>query len=179
LIEKLFKQITVTEEVSRLSKPIRVDHFLKVTGSQLQELSPILQSIQHSFPFLLDVLLPFQERLEVKNHSLISVASVIDVKNEQFIPQWPRLVEWIKEEKESQDLYKRLSEKSMLFDKGLTDYMKPPDLDLALSWYEQQKPDELWSNQFDSNHHRTIAYLLTNKVKFQDEISKKELDQKK
>lgn len=178
LIEKLFKQITVTEEGSRLSKPIRVDHFLKVTGSQLQELSPLLQSIQHSFPFLLDVLLPFQERLEVKNHSLISVASVIDVKNEQFIPHWPRLVEWIKEEKDSQDLYKRLSEKSILFDKGLTDYMKPPDLDLALSWYEQQKPDELWSNQFDSNHHRTIAYLLTSKVKFQDEISKKELDQK-
>jgi WD40 repeat protein/energy-coupling factor transporter ATP-binding protein EcfA2 len=178
LIEKLFKQITVTEEGSRLRKPIRVDHFLKVTGSQLQELSPLLQSIQHSFHFLLDVLLPFQERLEVKNHSLISEASVIDVKNEQFIPHWPRLVEWIKEEKESQDLYKRLSEKSILFDKGLTDYLKPPDLDLALSWYEQQKPDELWSNQFHSNHDRTIAYLLTSKVKFQDEISKKELDQK-
>lgn len=178
VIEKLFKQITVTEEGSRLRKPIRVDHFLKVTGSQLQELSPLLQSIQHSFPFLLDVLLPFQERLEVKNHSLISEASVIDVKNEQFIPHWPRLVEWIKEEKESQDLYKRLSEKSMLFDKGLTDYLKPPDLDLALSWYEQQKPDELWSKQFDSNHHRTIAYLLTSKVKFQEEVSKKELDQK-
>lgn len=178
LIEKLFKQITVTEEGSRIRKPIRVDHFLKVTGSQLRELSPLLQSIQHSFHFLLDVLLPFQERLEVKNHSIISEASVIDVKNEQFIPHWPRLAEWIKEEKESQDLYKRLSEKSMLFDKGLTDYLKPPDLDLALSWYEQQKPDELWSNQFDSNHHRTIAYLLTSKVKFQDEISKKELDQK-
>jgi len=178
LIEKLFKQITVTEEGSRLRKPIRVDHFLKVTGSQLPELSPLLQSIQHSFHFLLDVVLPFQERLEVKNHSLISESSVIDIKNEQFIPHWPRLIEWIKEEKESQDLYKRLSEKSMLFDKGLTDYLKPPDLDLALSWYEQQKPDELWSNQFDSNHHRTIAYLLTSKVKFQDEILKKEQDQK-
>jgi hypothetical protein len=178
LIEKLFKQITVTEEVSRLRKPIRVDHFLKVTGSQLQELSPLLQSIQHSFPFLLDVLFPFQERLEVKNHSLISVASVIDVKNEQFIPHWPRLVEWIKEEKESQELYKRLSEKSTLFDKGLTDFLKTPDLDIALSWYEQQKPDELWSKQFDSNHQRTISYLLTSKVKFQEEIFKKELAQK-
>ncbi len=178
LIERLFKQIAVTEEGSRIRKPIRVDHFLKVTGSQLQELSPLLQSIQHSFHFLLDVLIPFQERLEIKNHSLISEASVIDVKNEQFIPNWPRLVEWIKEEKESQDLYKRLSEKSMLFDKGLTDYLKPPDLDLALSWYEQQKPDELWSNQFDTNHHRTIAYLMTSKVKFQEEVSKKELAQK-
>jgi WD40 repeat protein len=178
LIEKLFKQITVTEEGSRIRKPIRVDHFLKVTGSQLQELNPLLQSIQHSFHFLLDVLLPFQERLEVKNHSLISESSVIDVKNEQFIPHWPRLIEWIKEEKESQDLYKRLSEKSTLFDKGLTDYLKTPDLDIALSWYEQQKPDESWSKQFDSNHQRTISYLLTSKVKFQEEILKKELAQK-
>ena len=178
LFEKLLKQITVTQEGMKLRKPIRIDHFLQVTGSNLDELRPLLQSIQHIFPFLLDVILPYQERLEVKGHSVISESAVIDIKNEQFIPHWPRLVEWIKEEKESQDLYKRLSEKATLFDKGLTDYLKPPDLDFALSWYEQQKPDELWSNQFDSNHHRTIAYLLASKVKFQDEILKKEVEQK-
>lgn len=178
LLEKLLKQISVTPEGTKLRKPIRIDHFLQVTGSNLAELRSLLQSIQHNFPFLLDVILPYQERLEVKGHSVISESAVIDIKNEQFIPHWPRLVEWIKEEKESQDLYKRLSEKATLFDKGLTDYIKPPDLDFALSWYEQQKPDELWSNQFDSNHHRTIAYLLTSKVKFQDEILKKEVEQK-
>lgn len=178
LLERLLKQISVTPEGTKLRKPIRIDHFLQVTGSSLAELRSLLQSIQHNFPFLLDVILPYQERLEVKGHSVISESAVIDIKNEQFIPHWPRLVEWIKEEKESQDLYKRLSEKATLFDKGLTDYIKPPDLDFALSWYEQQKPDELWSNQFDSNHHRTIAYLLTSKVKFQDEILKKEVEQK-
>jgi WD40 repeat protein/energy-coupling factor transporter ATP-binding protein EcfA2 len=178
LLEKLLKQITVTQEGTRLRKPIRIDHFLQVTGSNLKELSPLLQTIQHNFPFLLDVVLPYQERLEIKDHSVISDSAVIDIKNEQFIPQWPRLVEWIKEEKESQDLYKRLSEKATLFDKGLTDYLKTPDLDLALEWYETQQPDELWSKQFDDNHHRTIAYLLTSKVKFQDEILKKEQEQK-
>lgn len=178
LIEKLFKQTTVVPDGSKLRKPIRIDHFLQVTGSNLNQLSPLLYSIQHSFHFLLEVILPFQERLEVKDHSLLSEAAVIDIKSEQFIPLWPTLVEWIKEEKESQDLYKRLSEKATLFDKGLTDYLKPPDLDLALSWYETQQPDELWSSQFDDNHHRAIAYLLTSKVKFQDEILKKEQDQK-
>lgn len=178
LFEKLLKQITVTQEGTKLRKPVRIDHFLQVTGSSIKELSPLLQSIQHKFPFLLDVILPYQERLEVKDHSVISDSAVIDIKNEQFIPQWPRLVEWIKEEKESQDLYKRLSEKATLFDKGLTDYLKTPDLDLALEWYEHQKPDEFWSKQFDNNHHKTISYLLTSKVKFQDEILKKEQDQK-
>ncbi len=178
LIEKLFKQTTVVPDGSKLRKPIRVDHFLQVTGSTLLELSPLLQSIQHSFHFLVDVILPFQERLDVKDHSLLSGSAVIEIKSEHFIPLWPRLVEWIKEEKESQDLYKGLSEKATLFDKGLTDYLRPPDLDLALEWYELQKPDELWSKQFDDNHHRTISYLLTSKVKFQDEILKKEQDQK-
>lgn len=178
LIEKLFKQTTVVPDGSKLRKPIRVDHFLQVTGSTLVELSPLLQSIQHSFHFLVDVILPFQERLDVKDHSLLSGSAVIEIKSEHFIPLWPRLVEWIKEEKESQDLYKGLSEKATLFDKGLTDYLRPPDLDLALEWYELQKPDELWSKQFDDNHHRTISYLLTSKVKFQDEILKKEQDQK-
>jgi WD40 repeat protein/energy-coupling factor transporter ATP-binding protein EcfA2 len=178
LIEKLFKQTTVVPDGSKLRKPIRVDHFLQVTGSTLVELSPLLQSIQHFFHFLVDVILPFQERLDVKDHSLLSGSAVIEIKSEHFIPLWPRLVEWIKEEKESQDLYKGLSEKATLFDKGLTDYLRPPDLDLALEWYELQKPDELWSKQFDDNHHRTISYLLTSKVKFQDEILKKEQDQK-
>jgi WD40 repeat protein/energy-coupling factor transporter ATP-binding protein EcfA2 len=178
LIEKLFKQTTVVPDGSKLRKPIRVDHFLQVTGSTLLELSPLLQSIQHSFHYLVDVILPFQERLAVKDHSLLSGSAVIEIKSEHFIPLWPRLVEWIKEEKESQDLYKGLSEKATLFDKGLTDYLRPPDLDLALEWYELQKPDELWSKQFDDNHHRTIAYLLTSKVKFQEEILKKEQEQK-
>jgi len=178
IVEKLFKQITVTQEASSLSRPILIDHFLKVSGSQLIELGPLLQSIQNTFNFVFDIVLPLQERLEVKNHPLTSEAAIIDIKNQQFIPNWPRLVDWIKEERDSQDQYKNLSEKSTLFDKGLTDFLKSPDLDIALTWYEKKSPDELWCNQFDSNYERTISYLLTSKAKFQDEILKKELAQK-
>ena len=178
LVEKLFKQITVTQEVSSLSRPILVDHFLKVSGTQLNELGPLIQSIQNTFNFVFDVVLPLQDRLEVKNHPLTSGLAVIDIKNDQFIPNWPRLVDWIKEERDSQDMYKKTSEKSTLFDKGLTDYLKTPDLDLALTWYEEHNPDEFWCNQFDSNHERTISYLLTSKAKFQEDILKKELEQK-
>ncbi len=178
IVEKLFKQITVTQDVSSFNKPILVDHFLKVSGAHLNELGPLIQSIQTTCSYVFEVVLPLQERLELKNQPLTSGLAVIDIKNDQFIPNWPRLVDWIKEERDSQDLYKKLSEKSTLFDKGLTDYLKTPDLDLALAWYEEQNPDEFWCNQFDSNHERTISYLLTSKAKFQEDILKKELAQK-
>lgn len=178
IVEKLFKQITVTQDASSFNKPTLVDHFLKVSGAHLNELGPLIQSFQTTCSYVFEVVLPLQERLELKNQPLTSGLAVIDIKNDQFIPNWPRLVEWIKEERDSQDLYKKLSEKSTLFDKGLTDYLKTPDLDIALTWYEKQNPDELWGNQFDSNYEHTISYLLTSKAKFQEEILKKELAQK-
>lgn len=178
IVEKLFKQVTVTQEASSFNKPILIDHFLKVSGAQLNELGLLIQSFQNTCPYVFEVVLPLQERLEVKNQPLSSGLAVIDIKNDQFIPNWPRLMEWIKEERDSQDMYKKLSEKSILFDKGLTDYLKTPDLDIALAWYEKQHPDEFWCNQFDSNHERAISYLLTSKAKFQEDILKKELAQK-
>ena len=178
LAEKLFKQITVTQDASSFNKPTLVDHFLKVSGAHLNELGPLIQSFQTTCSYVFEVVLPLQERLELKNQPLTSGLAVIDIKNDQFIPNWPRLVEWIKEERDSQDLYKKLSEKSTLFDKGLTDYLKTPDLDLALTWYEEQNPDVLWGNQFDSNYDHTISYLLTSKAKFQEDILKKELAKK-
>lgn len=178
LLEKLFKQVTVTPDASSFNRPIRIDHFLKVSGAQLNQLGPLIQSFQNSCSYVFEVVMPLQERLEVKNHPLTSEAAVIDIKNDQFIPNWPRLMDWIKEERDSQVQYKNLSEKSLLFDKGLTDYLKSPDLDIALTWYEEQQPDVLWGNQFDSNYDRTISYLLTSKAKFEEEILKKELAQK-
>ena len=178
LVEKLFKQVTVTPDASSFNRPIRIDHFLKVSGAQLNQLGPLLQSFQNTCSYVFEVVMPLQERLEVKNHPLTSEAAVIDIKNDQFIPNWPRLMDWIKEERDSQVQYKNLSEKSLLFDKGLTDYLKSPDLDIALTWYEEQQPDVLWGNQFDSNYERTISYLLTSKAKFEEEILKKELAQK-
>lgn len=178
IIQKLFKQVTVTQDASSFNRPIQIDHFLKVSGAQLNELGILIQSFHNTCSYVFEVVLPLQERLEVKNHPLTSGLAVIDIKNDQFIPNWPRLMEWIKEERDSQDMYKKLSEKSILFDKGLTGYLKTPDLDLALAWYEEQRPDEFWCNQFDSNYERTISYLLTSKAIYQEDILKKELEQK-
>lgn len=178
LIEKVFKQITVVQEDSKQRRPIQTEQLLRVTGSDLTTLRPLLYQLQEEFKFLLEIINPFQERIGVQDHNGISKASVINIKNEQFIPHWPRLTAWIKEEKESQELYKRLSDTAVRFDQELTGYLKPPDLDYALIWYEKYKPDEPWANQFNKNHQKTIDYLLESKTRFRNELTKKELEQK-
>jgi len=176
--EKVFKQITISQEGSNQRKPIRIETLLKVIGVEFSELKPLLLKYKSEIDFVLEIVFPYQERLETEDLSFLPENAVINIKNEQFIPHWPRLVEWIKQEKESQEIYKRLSETAKLFDQDLTGYLRPPDLDFTLNWYHDQKPDELWASQFNGNYKKAIDYLLESKNKHQEELVKKENLQK-
>lgn len=178
LSEKVFKQITQSQEGSNQRKPIRIETLLKVIGVEFSELKPLLLKYISELDFVLEIIFPFTERLETEDLSFLSEKAVINIKNEQFIPHWPRLVEWIKQEKESQQIYKRLSETAKLFDQDLTGYLRPPDLDFTLNWYRDQKPDELWASQFNGNYKKAIDYLIESEKKHQEELVKKENLQK-
>ena len=178
IIESIFKQITISQENSSQRKPISIEKLLKVVGIEFNELIPVLIKFKKEVDFILDIIFPYQDRLNTEDLSYLSKNAVIDLKNEHFVPHWPRLGEWIRQEKESQEIYKRLSETASMFDQDLTGYLRPPDLDFILAWYENQKPDELWANQFSGNYQKAIGYLLESKRKFQEEIIQKENIQK-
>jgi WD40 repeat protein len=178
ILEKLFKQITVGEEGTSLRKPIQIGQLLRVIGIEFTELNPLLSKLKEELHFALEIVKPSNDRLDSEDAAFIPENSAINVKNEQFIPHWPRLIEWIRQEKESQEIYKRLSETAKMFDQELTGYLNPPDLDYSLKWYEETKPDELWANQFNPHFKKVIAYLLESKRKFQEKILEKEAIQK-
>jgi WD40 repeat protein len=178
IVEKIFKQITSSQEGSNQRKPIRIDQLLKVIGIRFHELKPIISNLNDKLDFALEIIYPYQERLISEDDTFISDTAIINIKNEQFIQHWPRLVEWIKQEAESQEIYTRLSESAKMFDQKSTDYLRPPDLDYTLKWYEEKNPGELWANQFNGNYKKAINYLLESKEKYQEDILKKETLQK-
>jgi WD40 repeat protein len=178
LVEKTFKQITSSQKGSNQRNPIRIDQLLKVIGIQFYELKPIIDNINNKLDFALEINYPYQKRLISEDDTFIPDTATINIKNEQFIQHWPRLVEWIKQENESKETYIRLSETAKMFDQELTSYLKPPDLDYNFKWYEEKNPDELWANQFNGNYKKVISYLLTSKEKHQEDILKKETLQK-
>ena len=178
ILEKLFKQITISEDGSNLRKPIQIGQLLQVLGLEFTALNPLLVKLQEEMHFALEIVKPSHERLDSEDPAFIPEKSAVNIKNEQFIPNWPRLTEWIKQEKNSQEIYERLSETAIMFDQELTGYLTPPDLDYSLKWYEETKPDELWANQFNPHFQKVISYLLESKKKFQEKILEKETIQK-
>ncbi len=178
LIERIFKQVTINVSGNSRRRPKRVAELLLVLGITLEDLTPLLQKLKETLDFVLEIVPPYQERLESSQNTYVSNDAIINIKNELFISHWPRLLEWIEEEKSAQETYKRLSESALMFERELTGYLRPPDLDLAIKWYETQQPDEHWANQFEYDFNKTITYLKDGKAAFDEELRLKEALQK-
>jgi hypothetical protein len=72
----------------------------------------------------------------VKLHS----DSIIEISHESLMRIWQRLKNWVDEESDSAQMYRRLSDAAEMYQVGKTGLWRPPDLQLALNWQIKQKP---------------------------------------
>ena len=64
--------------------------------------------------------------------------SLIDISHESLIRNWERLKEWVDEESQSAQIYRRLAETAVLHERGHAGLWRDPDLQLALDWRENE-----------------------------------------
>ncbi len=174
IVKTIFKQITQGRANSTFRNPISIAKLVVIAGISTDELTPVLLKLKSDLAFIFEIVVPNQERLRTEDLSYLPENTVLNIKNEHFVPHWPRLLEWIRQEKESKEFYLRLNEAAVLFEQNLTGYLRPPDLDIINLWYLEQAPDEHWANQFSGDYKKSIDYLLESKRKFQEEILQKE-----
>lgn len=105
--------------------------------------------------------------------------SVIDLSHESLMRLWSRLKEWVDEEAASVQMYLRLSEASAMYQQGKTTLWRPPDLQLAINWRDQQKPTLTWAERYDPAFERAMVYLRTSEKEYQAEEENKIRLQKK
>ncbi len=74
--------------------------------------------------------------------------SLIDISHESLIRVWERLRQWVAEEARSARQYQRLAETAMLHEKGEAGLWRDPDLQLALNWREQSRPNPAWARRY-------------------------------
>ncbi len=92
--------------------------------------------------------------------------SIIDLSHESLMRLWDRLKEWVDEEAASVQMYLRLSEASAMYQQGKTTLWRPPDLQLAINWREQQKPTLAWAERYDPAFERAMVYLRTSEKEY-------------
>jgi WD40 repeat protein len=170
ICEVLFRTITEKGPDSRgLRNPASISTIRYIAGCDGAELSEVVELLRHPSACFVTPLpgIPMSDD------------SVIDLTQEILIRLWDRSKEWVEQESASAKMYLRLSEASAMYQQGKTGLLKPPDLQLAINWREEQKPTLPWAERYNPAFERAIVYLRTSEGKYIEEEANKLRLQKK
>jgi WD40 repeat protein len=104
--------------------------------------------------------------------------TIIEISHESLMRIWDRLKNWVDEEFESAQMYRRLSDAAAMYQVGRTGLWRPPDLQLALNWQKKQQPTRAWAQRYNPVFERAMLFLDTSKTAFENEQRSKELLQR-
>jgi WD40 repeat protein len=105
-------------------------------------------------------------------------STIIEISHESLMRIWDRLKNWVDEEFESAQMYRRLSDAAAMYQVGRTGLWRPPDLQLALNWQKKQLPTRAWAKRYNPVFERAMLFLDTSKTAYENEQRSKELLQK-
>ena len=109
----------------------------------------------------------------------LSGSSTVELSHESLMRIWTRLSNWVEDEFESAQLYKRISNAAALYQTGKAGLWRPPDLQLALNWQKKQKPTRIWAQRYDIAFERAIVFLDTSRITFEAELKNQEMLQRR
>jgi WD40 repeat protein len=170
ICEKMFKTIT---EKGADNKGIRRPSSVTTIKSIIQCTSEELFEVVERFR------IPARSFITPRQEIPLTEDSIIDLSHESLMRLWDRLKGWVDEEAGSVQMYLRLSEASAMFQQGKTSLWRPPDLQLAINWRDQQKPTLEWAQRYDPAFERAMVYLRTSEKEYLDEEESKIRLQKK
>ncbi|OFY25130.1 MAG: hypothetical protein A2X09_04850, partial [Bacteroidetes bacterium GWF2_43_11] len=168
--EKLFKALTdLTKESRGTRRPTTLAEICTLTNSREEE---IIRVIDHFRSPGCAFLMP---SAQVTLHR----DTTIDIAHESIMRVWIRLRKWVEEEGESAQLYLRLSKSAELYQEGKTGLWVNPELQLALQWKEQTRPNITWASRYDPAFDRAMTFLDFSRKQHELELSVKENQQKR
>ncbi len=72
---------------------------------------------------------------------------------------WGRLIDLVEEESKSANLYKRISNNAILYEKDEAGLWYNPDLQIALDWIVKSKPNGVWAAQYNDDFKQAIKFI--------------------
>lgn len=170
IAEKLFKALTdITKESRGTRRP-----------TQLREIITLAEAREEEVIRVIDIFRKPGCAFLMPSYTMpLFPDSTIDISHESIMRVWSRLRKWVEEESQSAQLYLRLSKSAELYQEGKTGLWINPELQLALQWKEQTKPNATWAMRYDPAFDRAINFLQYSKKQHELELSKKENQQKR
>ena len=178
VIERIFRSITGLHSAEGFRNPEKFRNICHISGVDKNDLTRFLVPFTSAPRQYLEAMPLVIPTVDTSTHQVFSEDHVLSIHNENIFYQWSRLHGWMTSEKESVEMYTRLVGDSVRFAVGSTGYLRPPDLNMAIKWREEQKPTEAWAERYHSDFGRAMQYIDASEKTYNDEIEAKENAQK-
>ncbi|HYE65501.1 MAG TPA: hypothetical protein VD966_07960 [Pyrinomonadaceae bacterium] len=165
IAEKMFKGLTEKGADNRETRrPIEMHGLCALTQASEAEVKAVIEPFRREGrSFLMPPAL-----VPLHAHSLI------DISHESLIRNWDRLKGWVDEEARSARIYRRLADTAVLYEKGEAGLWRDPDLQLALVWREQSRPNKAWAQRYHPAFDEAMRFLDASVAAREAEILSKE-----
>ncbi len=80
--------------------------------------------------------------------TVIHPETVVDISHESLMRVWIRLRDWVEDEAQSAKIYRRLAETAQLHAQGKAGLYRNPDLQIAISWKDENRPTKTWADRY-------------------------------
>jgi WD40 repeat protein/tetratricopeptide (TPR) repeat protein len=163
--EKIFKTLTVKGDDNRgIRRPTRLAQLRAIADADRDTVVAVLDAFRGSG---VTFLMPGSE-VELTDRT------VLDLSHESLMRGWQRLRMWVEEEAQSARIFRRLLDTARLWGDGKAGLFRDPDLQIALSWREQEAPNARWAEQYGGDFETAIGFLETSNAETQAERHSKE-----
>jgi WD40 repeat protein/tetratricopeptide (TPR) repeat protein len=163
--EKIFKTLTVKGDDNRgIRRPTRLAHLQAIANADRNTVTTVLDAFRGSG---VTFLMPGME-VELDDRT------VLDLSHESLMRGWQRLRGWVEEEAQSARVFRRLLDTARLWRDGKAGLFRDPDLQIALSWREQEAPNAEWAEQYGGHFETAVSFLESSAAEAEAERQAKE-----
>src|SRR5258706_15036807 len=146
----MFKVLTDTATDARgIRRPASMAEICAVTGASLDEVTAVVDVFRR----------PGRSFLMPPQEVALRPGSVIDMSHESLMRNWARLAQWTEEEARSGQLYLNVARAAQRHEEGVAALWRDSELQLALTWLDEEHPTAGWAPRFGPSVRRVPAVL--------------------
>lgn len=163
--EKIFKTLTEKGDDNRgIRRPTRLSQLQAIADADRDAVTTVLEAYRGAG---VTFLMPGTE-------VQLDDRTVLDLSHESLMRGWERLRMWVEDEAQSARIFRRLLDTARLWSDGKAGLFRDPDLQIAVSWREQEAPNSDWAEQYGGDFETAIGFLETSNTEVEAERQARE-----
>ena len=168
--EKLFKALTEKGPDNReIRRPATLGEICATSEARADEVITVIETFRR----------PGRSFLMPPPGVPLTSDALIDISHESLIRGWSRLKEWVEEESRSARIYRRVAETAVLEKEGGAGLWRDPDLQIALTWRQKEKPNKVWAQRYHREFDLAMSFVDRSVEERDREIKEKENQRRK